>query len=51
MGSKYMALCSSYPYKGYTEHTIQSKYLIPFLIKVFKASRKYNIIDIKYRSH
>lgn len=50
MGSKYMALCSSYPYKGYTEHSIQSNYFLPFLIRIIKASRKYKIIDINYRN-
>lgn len=49
MGTKYMALCSSYPFKGW-EYDIQSNYFIPFLVKVIKASRKYEIIDIRYRN-
>lgn len=49
MGTKYMALCSSYPFKGW-KHDIQSNYFIPFLVKVIKASRKYEIIDIRYRN-
>lgn len=31
MGSKYTADCNTYPYKGYTEHEIQSEHLIPFV--------------------
>ncbi len=50
MGSKYMAECSEYPYKGYSEYQIQENRLLPFLIKVFKAGRKYQIIDIHYRN-
>lgn len=50
MGTKYMALCSTYPYQGYSEFQIQERRLIPFLIKVFKAARKYQIIDVQYRN-
>lgn len=50
MGSKYMALCSSYPYPGYSEHSISVDHLLPFLIKLHKAKRKYPIIDITYRN-
>lgn len=49
MGSKYMAECSSYPYPGYSEFSIQERRLIPFLFKLFKAARKYQIIDVHYR--
>ena len=51
MGTKYMAYCSKYPYKGYVEHEIQSQFLLPFLFKLLKARiSRYNIIDIKYRN-
>ena len=49
MGTKYMAECSGYPYKGYSEYQIQERRLIPFLIKVLFAARKYQIIDVRYR--
>lgn len=51
MGSKYTADCNTYPYKGYTEYEFQSEYLIPFIIKLIKAIKKYPIIDIYYRGH
>lgn len=50
MGSKYMAHFAEYPYKGYWEFDVQGKHLIPFLFKVFKLSKKYQIIDISYRN-
>jgi hypothetical protein len=50
MGAKYMAECAKYPYQGYSEFQIQEHKLIPFLIKVFKAANKYQIIDIHYRN-
>ena len=50
MGTKYMAECAKYPYQGYSEFQIQEHRLIPFLFKVFKAARKYQIIDIHYRN-
>lgn len=50
MGNKYSAMCSKYPYKGYTEYCIKSNYVLPFILKVIWASRKYEIIDIRYRS-
>lgn len=50
MGTKYIALCSVYPYKGYAELEIQSEHFIPFLFKLIKASHKYQIIDIHYRN-
>lgn len=50
MGTKYMANCASYPYKGYHEFMIQSNYFLPFLIKVIYASLKYQIIDMQYRN-
>lgn len=50
MGTKYMAECAVYPYKGYSDFQIQGRFLIPFLIKVFYAARKYQIIDVHYRN-
>ena len=50
MGTKYMALCYTYPYNGIAEYEVQSNYFIPFLIKIIRAVRKYEIIDIKYRN-
>lgn len=50
MGNKYMALCYSYPPKGYAERSIQSDWFLPFMIKIIKASFKYRIIDINYRN-
>jgi len=50
MGTKYMAECAKYPYKGYSEYQIQSKHLIPFLCKLAVAVCKYEIIDIHYRN-
>lgn len=50
MGAKYMAECVTYPYQGYSEFQIQEHRLIPFLFKVFKASKKYQIIDCHYRN-
>ena len=47
MGTKYMA---ESPYQGYWELSIQEHRLIPFLFKVFKAARKYQIIDCHYRN-
>lgn len=51
MGTKYMAECTTYPYKGCWEFIIQEHKLIPFLIKLFKASKKYQIINIQYRNY
>lgn len=45
-----MAECSKYPYQGYSEYQIQESKLLPFLIKVFKAARKYQIIDIHFHN-
>lgn len=50
MGDKYMAYCAKYPFKGYYNHDIQSNHLIPFLIRLFLAARKYQIIDVHYRN-
>jgi hypothetical protein len=50
MGNKYMALCSTYPYSGYSEYQIQERHLLPFLLKLFRAARKYQIIDVQYRN-
>lgn len=49
MGNKYMADCSTYPYKGYVEHAIQGEHLLPFLVKVLIAAWKYPIINIMVR--
>ena len=50
MGSKYMAHFAEYPYKGYWDFDIQERRLLPFLIKVFRLAKKYQIIDISYRN-
>ena len=49
MGAKYMAECATYPYQGSWEFDIREQRLLPFLIKVFKAAKKYQIIDIHFR--
>lgn len=50
MGTKYMAQCVNYPYEGYWTHSIQEKHIIPFILKLIKAMRKYEIINIQYRN-
>lgn len=50
MGAKYMATCSTYPYKGKADYVIQERYFIHFIIKLIKVRRKYQIIDITYRN-
>ena len=50
MGSKYMAHFAEYPYKGYWDFDVQERRLLPFLIKVFRLAKKYQIIDISYRN-
>ena len=50
MGVKYMAQCAKYPHTGYWTHSIQEKHILPFVIKLIKAIRKYEIINIQYRN-
>lgn len=51
MGTKYMADCAKYPYKGYYEHSISEQHIIPFILKLLKAVRKYDIINVEYRNY
>lgn len=50
MGTKYYATFARYPYLGYAEHSVQSRYVIVFAVKLLLAVWRYPIIDITFRA-